>query len=57
MRFHQSGEDYLEAIMILQKKTGMVRPADPARHIGCSKPSISHVVGVLKGDSFLVICI
>lgn len=47
MKLHASGEDYLEAILILQKKTGMVRSVDLARHMGFSKPSISHAVGVL----------
>ncbi len=26
MKLHASGEDYLEAILVLHKKTGMVRP-------------------------------
>lgn len=49
----QSGEDYLEAILILQKKSGMVRSVDLARHMGFSKPSISHAVKVLKQGGFL----
>ena len=48
-----SGEDYLEAILVLQKKMGMVRSIDLARHVGFSKPSISHAVGVLKNGGFL----
>ena len=48
-----SGEDYLEAILVLQKKMGMVRSIDLARHTGFSKPSISHAVGVLKNGGFL----
>ena len=46
MKIHASGEDYLEAVLILQKKQGMVRSVDLARHMGFSKPSISHAVGV-----------
>ena len=42
MKIHASGEDYLEAVLILQKKQGMVRSIDLARHMGFSKPSISH---------------
>ena len=34
MKLHASGEDYLEAILVLQKKMGMVRPVDIARHMG-----------------------
>ena len=53
MKIHASGEDYLEAVLILQKKQGMVRSIDLARHMGFSKPSISHAVGVLKNGGFL----
>ena len=53
MKIHASGEDYLEAVLILQKKQGMVRSVDLARHMGFSKPSISHAVGVLKNGGFL----
>ena len=53
MKIHASGEDYLEAVLILQKKQGMVRSIDLARHMGFSKPSISHAVGVLRDGGFL----
>ena len=52
-KIHASGEDYLEAVLMLQKKTGMVRSVDLARHMGFSKPSISHAVGVLRDGGFL----
>ena len=52
MKIHASGEDYLEAVLILQKKQGMVRSVDLARHMGFSKPSISHAVGDLKNGGF-----
>ena len=55
MKLHASGEDYLEAILMLQKKNGMVRSIDLARHMGFSKPSISHAVGVLKNGGFLTV--
>ncbi len=56
MKLHASGEDYLEAILILQKQMGesAVRSVDLARHMGFSKPSISHAVGVLRDGGFLV---
>ena len=38
-KLHASGEDYLEAILVLQKQKGMVRSVDMARHMGVSKPS------------------
>lgn len=52
-KIHASGEDYLEALLILQKEKGMVRSVDLARHMGFSKPSISHAVGVLRAGDFL----
>ena len=55
MKLHASGEDYLEAVLILQKKQGMVRSIDLARYMGFSKPSISHAVGVLKNGGFLTV--
>ena len=55
MKIHASGEDYLEAILVLQKKMGMVRSIDLARHMGFSKPSISHAIGVLKNGGFLTV--
>ena len=53
MKLYASGEDYLEAVLVLQRKQGMVRSVDLARHMGFSKPSISHAVGVLKNGGFL----
>lgn len=53
MKLYASGEDYLEAVLVLQKRIGMVRSVDLARHMGFSKPSISHAVGVLRDGGFL----
>lgn len=53
MKLHASGEDYLEAVLVLQQEKGMVRSVDLARHMGFSKPSISHAVGVLRDGGFL----
>ena len=55
MKLHTSGEDYLEAVLMLQQRHGMVRSVDLARHMGYSKPSISHAVGVLRGGGFLTV--
>ena len=55
MKLHASGEDYLEAILMLQKKNGTVRSIDLARHMGFSKPSISHAVGILQDGGFLTV--
>lgn len=55
MNIHASGEDYLEAILVLQKKKGRVRSVDLALHMGFSKPSISHAVGLLKKEGLLTV--
>ena len=38
-KLHASGEDYLETILVLQKKRGMVRSVDVARHMECQSPA------------------
>ena len=53
MKLHASGEDYLEAILVLHKKIGMVRSVDVARHMGVSKPSVGHAVATLRDGGFL----
>ena len=54
MALHQSGEDYLEAILMLRKEKGMVRSVDVARHMDVSKPSVCHAVATLKESGFLL---
>ena len=53
MKLCASGEDYLEAILVLQKKLGMVRSVDVARHMEVSKPSVCHAVATLRDGGFL----
>ncbi len=55
MKLHASGEDYLEAILVLQRKKGMVRSVDVARHMDVSKPSVCHAVATLKDGGFLTL--
>ena len=55
MKLHASGEDYLEAILVLQRKKGMVRSVDVARHMDVSKPSVCHAVSTLKDGGFLTV--
>ena len=54
MKLRASGEDYLEAILILQKKRGLVRSVDVARHMEVSKPSVCHAVAILQDGGFLI---
>lgn len=52
-KIYASGEDYLEAVLILQKKKGTVRSVDVARHLEVSKPSVCHAVATLRDGGFL----
>ena len=54
MKLYESGEDYLEAVLMLQKKNGMVRSVDLARHMEVSKPSVCHAVATLRDGGFLI---
>ena len=54
MKLHASGEDYLEAILVLHKKMGTVRSVDVARHMEVSKPSVCHAVATLRKGGFLL---
>lgn len=53
MAIHSSGEDYLEAILILNNKNGFVRSIDLARFMNYSKPSISQAVSTLRDGGFV----
>lgn len=55
MKLYESGEDYLEAVLMLQKKNGMVRSVDLARHMEVSKPSVCHAVSALREGGFLTV--
>ena len=48
MAIHQSAEDYLESILILQKRLGHVRSIDIVNELGYSKPSISIAMKKLR---------
>ena len=52
---YESGEDYLEAILILQKKNGAARAVDVARHLHVSKPSVSRAMSVLQENGYVTV--
>ncbi len=54
MRLQESGEMYLETILILSEKLEHVRSLDVAEYMGYSKPSISRAVGLLKNAGYLL---
>ena len=53
MAIHQSGEDYLEAILTLQRKSGQVRSVDVAAELGYSKPSVSIAMKKLREQGYV----
>ena len=55
MSVHESGEMYLEAILVLTKKTGFVRSIDVSEYLGYSKPSVSRAMGILKQGEYIVV--
>jgi len=55
MSLHQSGEDYLEAILELREEKGVVRSIDVAHHLNYSKPSVSRAVAILKASGYITV--
>ena len=53
MSLHESGEDYLEAILMLREKNGSVRSIDVVQHLGYSKPSISRAMSILRTNGYI----
>ena len=53
VKIQESGEMYLETILILTQKKGSVRSLDVAEYMGFSKPSVSRAVGILRRDRYL----
>lgn len=55
MHLQESGEMYLETILILSKKQEFVRSLDVAEYMGFSKPSVSRAVGLLKSGGYITV--
>ena len=49
----ESGEMYLETILIISKKKSAVRAIDVAEDLGYSKPSVSRAMGILKSEEYI----
>lgn len=52
-KLYKSGEDYLEAILILHLKQNYVRAVDVAHELSVSKPSVSRAMGILRDGGFI----
>ena len=55
MQIQESGEMYLETILVLSKKNSYVRSIDVCEHMGFSKPSVSRAVGLLKSGGYITV--
>ena len=53
MSVHESGEMYLEAILVLTRKSGFVRAIDVSEYLGYSKPSVSRAMGLLRQGEYI----
>lgn len=55
MKIQESGEDYLEAILVLKEEKGLVHAIDVARHLNFSKPSVSRAMKLLREDGEITV--
>ena len=54
MQVNESIENYLEMILILQKKKGYARSIDIATELGVTKPSVSHAMKLLRENNYII---
>ena len=54
MSLQESGEMYLETILVLSQRTGFVRAIDIGEEMGYSKPSVSRAMGLLKKGGYVI---
>lgn len=54
MSVHESGEMYLEAILVLSQSRGFVRSVDVGEYLGYSKPSVSRAMGILRRENYII---
>lgn len=55
MQLQESGQMYLETILILSKKSNSVRSIDISQYMSFSKPSVSRAVNLLKDGGYILI--
>jgi len=53
MQLQESGQMYLETILVLSRTLPAVRSIDIVEHMGYSKPSVSRAMGLLKNGGFI----
>ena len=55
MHIQESGEMYLETILLLSKKNDLVRSIDVGEYMGYSKPSVSRAIGILRKAEYITV--
>lgn len=55
MHLQESGEMYLETILVLTSQSPHVRAIDVGEYMGYSKPSVSRALGLLKSGGFVTV--
>lgn len=55
MALLESGEMYLETILILSREKPYVRAIDVGEYMGYSKPSVSRAMGLLKTGGYVTV--
>ena len=53
MEIQKSSEDYLETMLMMQKKHGYIRSIDVAEHLGVTKPSVSYATKRLRENGYI----
>ena len=53
MEIQKSSEDYLETMLMMQKKHGFIRSIDVAEHLGVTKPSVSYATKRLRENGYI----
>lgn len=53
MNIHESAEDYLESILVLKNRLGMVRSIDIVNELNYSKPSVSVAMKKLRENGYI----
>ena len=55
MHIQESGEMYLETILVLSRRHPTVRAIDIGEELGYSKPSVSRAMGLLREGGFITV--
>ena len=55
MNLHESGEMYLETILILTQQGKPVHSIDVAKYMNFSKPSVSRAIGILRDAGYVAV--